>query len=91
MITISLAGQLETADGERTLACEVEEPIPVKLLLRGQGRKLRQVSRLLREKKVMVTVNRRVASEDTQVQDGDEISLVAHDGMSTKGLGPSFF
>lgn len=91
MITICLMGQLETADGERTLACDVEEAIPVKKLLQSQGRKLRQVARLLREKKVMVTVNRRVASEDTHVHDGDEISLVAHDGMSTKGLGPSFF
>ncbi|MEC4673420.1 MAG: MoaD/ThiS family protein [Nitrospirota bacterium] len=91
MITISLMGQLETADGERTFSCEVEDSIPVKKLLQSQGRTLRQVTRLLREKKVMVTVNRRVASEDTQVNDGDEISLVAHDGMSTKGLGPSFF
>ena len=91
MITISLMGQLETADGERSLACEIEDAIPVKKLLQQQGRKLRQVTRLLREKRVMVTVNRRVASEDTQVYDGDEISLVAHDGMSTKGLGPSFY
>ena len=91
MITISLMGQLETADGERSLACEIEDAMPVKQLLQQQGRKLRQVTRLLREKKIMVTVNRRVASEDTQVYDGDEISLVAHDGMSTTGLGPSFY
>ena len=91
MITITLMGELETADGERNLACEVEDVLPVKKLLQQQGRKLRQVTRLLRENRVMVTVNRRVASEDTQVYDGDEISLVAHDGMSTKGLGPSFY
>lgn len=91
MITISLMGQLETADGERSFACEIEDAMPVKQLLQKQGRKLRQVTRLLREKRVMVTVNRRVASEDTQVYDGDEISLVAHDGGSTKGLSPSFF
>ena len=91
MINISLMGQLETADGERSLACEIEDAMPVKQLLQQQGRKLRQVTRLLREKKIMVTVNKRVASEDTQVYDGDEISLVTHDGMSTKGLGPSFY
>ena len=88
MITISLMGQLETADGERSLACEIEDAMPVKQLLKQQGRKLRQVTRLLREKKIMVTVNKRVASEDTQVYDGDEISLDTHDGMSTKGLRP---
>ncbi len=91
MINISLMGQLETSDGERSLTCEIEDAMPVKQLLQSQGRKLRQVTRLLREKRVMVTVNRRVASEDTQVYDGDEITLVAHDGGSTKGLQPSFY
>ena len=47
MITISLMGQLETADGERSLACEIEDAMPVKQLLQQQGRKLRQVTRLL--------------------------------------------
>jgi len=42
----------------------------------------------LREKKVMVTVNKRIASEDTRVQDGDAIKLVAHDGMGGTGLAP---
>lgn len=91
MINISLMGELETADGERNLACEIEDAMPVKQLIQQQGRKLRQVKRLLRENRIMVTVNRRVASEDTQVYDGDEISLVAHDGGSTKGLRPSFY
>jgi molybdopterin converting factor small subunit len=91
MVTITLMGDLETSDGERSLSCELEDPLSVKQLIKRQGRKLRQVTRLLRENKVMVTINRRVASEDTSVHDGDEISLVAHDGMSTKGLGPSFY
>lgn len=91
MVTITLMGDLETSDGERSLSCELEDPLPVKQLIKLQGRKLRQATRLLRENKVMVTINRRVASEDTPVHDGDEVSLVAHDGMSTKGLGPSFY
>lgn len=91
MVTITLMGQLETAEGERSLACEITEPLPVKQLIQSQGRKLRQVTRLLREKKVMVTVNKRIASEDTKVHDGDEVNLVAHDGMSTTGLAPSLF
>ena len=44
---------------------------------------------LLKEKKVMVTVNKRIASEDTRVQDGDAIKLVAHDGMGGTGLAPT--
>lgn len=91
MVTISLMGDLETADGERHVSCELDEPLPVKQLIKQQGRTLRQVTRLLRENKVMVTVNQRVASEDTRIHDGDEITLVAHDGMGTKGLRPSFY
>lgn len=91
MITISLMGELETADGERTLACDLEESLPVKKLIQIQGRKLREIARLLREKKLMVTVNKRIASEDTTVHDGDVVILVAHDGMSTKGLSPSLY
>ena len=91
MVTINLMGDLETMDGERSIACELEAPLSLKQLIKQQGRILRQVTRLLRENRVMVTINQRVASEDTQVHDGDEISLVAHDGMGTKGLSPSFY
>lgn len=91
MVTITLMGQLETCDGERTLSCELEEPISVKALIRKQGKKMRDVFQLLKEQKIMVTVNKRIASEDTQVYDGDMVSLVVHDGMGRSGLTPSMF
>lgn len=90
MVTISLMGQLQTADGERDLACEVPQPMTVKELIRRQGETLRDVFQLMKEKKVMVTVNKRIASEDTRVHDGDAIKIVAHDGMGGTGLAPSF-
>jgi molybdopterin converting factor small subunit len=89
MVTITLMGQLQTADGERELACELSEPITVKELIRRQGQALREVFQLMREKKVMVTVNKRIAGEDTRVQDGDIIKIVAHDGMGKTGLAPA--
>lgn len=89
MVTIALMGQLQTADGERDLACEVTEPITVHKLIQRQGEALREVQQLLKEKKLMVTVNKRIASEDTTVHDGDAIKLVAHDGMGGTGLAPT--
>ena len=89
MVTIVLMGQLQTADGERDLACEVPEPITVRKLIQRQGETLREVQQLLKEKKLMVTVNKRIASEDTTVHDGDAIKLVAHDGMGGTGLAPT--
>ena len=90
MVTITLMGQLQTADGERDVACALPQPMSVRQLIQRQGDAWRAVMQLMREKKLLVTVNKRIASEDTQVQDGDAIKLVAHDGTGGSGLAPSF-
>src|SRR4051794_15236296 len=87
MITISLMGQLQTADGERDLACEVPGPMSVRQVIQRQGTQLRHLLQLIREKKVLVTVNKKIASEDSLVQNGDAIRLVGHDGLGGTGLG----
>jgi hypothetical protein len=38
-----------------------------------------------------VTINKKIASEDSLVRDGDALRLVGHDGMGGSGLGPSDF
>ncbi|WP_447970188.1 MoaD/ThiS family protein [Nitrospira sp. M1] len=91
MVTIALMGELQTTEGERTIGCEIAEPTSVKQLIRNQGKPLRDVFQLLKEKKLMVTVNRRIASEDTKVNEGDFVNLVAHDGMGRSGLTPSLY
>ncbi len=89
MVTITLMGQLQTADGERDFACRVSEPMTVRKLVQRQGQALREVFQLLKENKLMVTVNKKIASEETLVHDGDTLKLVAHDGLGGTGLGPS--
>jgi molybdopterin converting factor small subunit len=90
MITITLMGQLQTAEGERELACEVIEPQTIRTLIQKQAKPIRYVLQLAREKKLMVTVNTKIASLDSVVKDGDAIRLVSHDGLGGTGLGPSF-
>lgn len=90
MITITLMGQLQTTDGERDLACELPTPVTVRQVIQRQGRGLRHMLQLLREKKVLVTINKRIASEDSLVQDGDAVRFVGHDGAGGSGLAPSF-
>jgi hypothetical protein len=51
---------------------------------------MRHLLQLLREKKVIVTINKRIASEDSMVQDGDALRFVGHDGHGGTGLAPSF-
>ncbi|HSA86733.1 MAG TPA: MoaD/ThiS family protein [Nitrospira sp.] len=89
MVTIVLTGQLQTLDGECDVACEIDGSMSVRQLIQRQGVQLRHLLQLLREKKVLVTVNKKIASEDSIVQDGDAIRLIGHDGMGGSGLGPS--
>jgi hypothetical protein len=88
-VTIVLTGQLQTVDGECDLACEIDGSMSVRQLIQRQGIQLRHLLQLLREKKVLVTINKKIASEDSLVQDGDAIRLIGHDGMGGSGLGPS--
>ncbi len=90
LVKITLMGQLQTADGERELACAVTDPITIRALIQKQAKAIRHVFQLAREKKLMVTVNMKIASLDTVVKEGDEIRLVSHDGFGGTGLGPSF-
>jgi hypothetical protein len=90
MVTITLMGQLQTADGERDLACELTGPLSVRQVIQRQGHGMRHLLQLLREKKVIVTINKRIASEDSMVQDGDALRFVGHDGHGGTGLAPSF-
>jgi hypothetical protein len=89
MVTISLMGQLQTADGERDVACEMASPMTVRQLIQRQGVQLRHLLQLIREKKVLVTINKKIASDDSLVHDGDAIRLVGHDGFGGSGLGPT--
>ena len=89
MVTIVLTGQLQTVDGECDLASETDRSMSVRQLIQRQGVQLRPLLQLLREKKVLVTINKKIASEDSLVQDGDAIRLIGHDGMGGSGLGPS--
>lgn len=89
MVIIVLTGQLQTLDGERDLACDVARPLSVRQLIQQQGVQLRHLLQLLREKKVLVTINKKIAGEDSVVQDGDALRFIGHDGMGGSGLGPS--
>ena len=91
MTTITLMGDLQTPDGERALGCELTAPISVKQLIKKQGKPLREIFQLLKQKKVIVTVNKRIASEDTTVYDGDAVHIVGHDGMGRSGLTPAMY
>ena len=85
MVTITLMGDLQTTEGERALGCEVEDSITVKQLIRKQGKPLREIFQLLKQKKVMVTVNKRIANEiDRRSMTAMLVHIVAHERHGTQ-------
>ena len=89
MITICFMGQLQTAVGDRVVACHIPSPMSFLQVIQRQGTQLRHILHLSRAKQVLVSINKKIASEDSVFQDGDAIRLVGHDGMGGTGLGPS--
>src|ERR1043165_8675873 len=73
MITISLMGQLQTADGERDLACDVPSPMSVRQVIQRQGIQLRHLLQLIREKKVLVTLIRKLPARTHWFRTGTQI------------------
>ena len=46
MVTITLMGQLQTADGERDMACEIPKAMTVRQVVQRQGNNLRHLLQL---------------------------------------------
>lgn len=86
MVTLLLFGEtLRQATGESELQCEVSEPITLKALLEGNQDRLGALLPFMNKGELLVTVNRKVATLDSKVRDGDTVKLThqfnpVHDG-----------
>ncbi|MDE3018861.1 MAG: MoaD/ThiS family protein [Nitrospirota bacterium] len=86
MVTLLLFGEtLRQATGESELQCEVPEPITLKALLEGNQDRLGALLPFMNKGELLVTVNRKVATLDSKVRDGDTVKLThqfnpVHDG-----------
>ena len=76
MVTIRVFGQtLLPCVDEPEIQCELPEPMTVRQLLEGNPETLGGLMEFLRKTELMVTVNQKVGTLETQVKDGDVIKL----------------
>lgn len=77
MITVKLFGSLKTlADNHAELAVSLNEGQTVNDLVAALDARYPQVGALIRQKRVLISVNQEIAHEDSEVKAGDEVALL---------------
>jgi molybdopterin synthase sulfur carrier subunit len=76
MIKVLIFGQtLREAIDEQEIECEVAEPMTVWALLESHSESFQPLQPFLNSGQLMITVNQKVSTLETQVKDGDTIKL----------------
>jgi molybdopterin converting factor small subunit len=76
MVTVKLFGEtLRQSLDEAEYQLELAAPTTVRGLLQAHAERLSPLVTFLEKGELLVTVNRRVATQDSRVKDGDEVKL----------------
>ena len=86
MVTVLIFGlTLRDAVGETELKLEVLEPTTIRGLIESNQDRVGPLLQFLRNREVMITVNKKVSAEDTVVKDGDTVKLSHQSRVSYDG------
>jgi molybdopterin converting factor small subunit len=86
MVTVLLFGHaLREAVEDSEFQFKIAGPMTVRGLLEANQEKLAGITSLMNRGEVLVTVNRKVASLDSTVQDGDTIKLTHQPNTTYEG------
>lgn len=76
MIKVLIFGQaLRDAIDDQEIECEVAEPMTVRALFESHSESFQPLQPFLNSSQLMITVNQKVSTLETQVKDGDTIKL----------------
>ncbi len=87
MIKVLIFGQtLRDAIDEQEIECDLAEPMTVRSLFDFHSERFQPIRHFLNSSQLMITVNQKVSTLETQVKDGDTIKLThqfhaEHEGM----------
>ena len=87
MIKVLIFGQaLRDAMEDQEVECEVAEPMTVRALFESHPQSFHSLEPFLKSSQLMITVNQKVSTLETQVKDGDTVKLTHqfhpdHEGM----------
>ena len=86
MITFLIFGRtLQNAVGETELTLEVAEPTTVRKLIEDQYDRLGGLLRFIASREAIITVNKKIGSEDSPVKDGDTVKVSFQGGAAYDG------
>ena len=76
MITIKYFASLRDIAEKEEDSLDIENPIPIDQLSDIISKTTPKMGAIIREKKVMISVNEEMASADTIIHDGDEVAFL---------------
>jgi len=76
MITIKYFASLKSIAEKEEDSLDIENPISIDQLSDIISKTAPKMGAVIREKKVMISVNREMASADTIIRDGDEVAFL---------------
>jgi molybdopterin synthase sulfur carrier subunit len=86
MVTVLVLGNtLRDAIGEGQIEVEVAGPTTVKKLIESHPEQLSGLLRFMTSREVLITVNKKIGSEDSPVKDGDTVKLAHQSRTSYDG------
>jgi len=76
MISLKYFASLKSIAGKDEDSLEIESPITIDQLSDIISKTAPKMGEIIREKKVMISVNQEMASADTVIHDGDEVAFL---------------
>lgn len=86
MVTVQIMGRtLQDAVGENELDVAVTEPTTVKKLIEANHAQLGSILPFLANREALITINKRIGTEDSAVKDGDVVKIAFQSRASYDG------
>ena len=84
MITLKYFASLKSIAEKEEDHLDIENPITIDQLSDIIAKTVPKMGEMIREKKVLITINQEMASVDTIIQDGDEVAFLPPFSGGTK-------
>ena len=87
MVTVLVFGKvIQEAVGENEFSIESAEPTTVRKLIEANAESLGPLLRFFDSREALISVNKKVGTQDTAVKDGDTVKVSFQSRMSYDGM-----
>ncbi len=76
MVTVKFFAVLRKLTGREDILSPIRQPVTLKEIFDQIETEIPQIRTIMKEGKALVAINQEMATEDSMVQDGDEIAML---------------